>query len=282
MAKTVKKKEHDTDDRHTQDEGSKGRLRERFRKEKEKIKERILIKVRTIIKKEPQVKEDEDLPVKNEPDTIKKEPQVKEEVKVKEEPKAKEVQKPKAQPKTNVKPKTTEQPKIKEEPKSKEPKIKTEPSVEQEEPTTSATHTVEKHKPNKGKHRRRDDVLPVEDDDGNEHLLLPNNFADFERERDRLAAASTREIHNVWTLTEELGIADLMNLGYDNDAQALMTLYNRRWAGRRIGLLTPGSEPENDVWITLRRRELHEIEAMMEQLKEDRDAQFIADYGTEV
>ncbi|KKY21658.1 hypothetical protein UCDDS831_g04183 [Diplodia seriata] len=159
----------------------------------------------------------------------------------------------------------------------KEPGIKQEPDTEEDRlPSEEPAQEQVTRKLNKGKERRRDDALAVDDEDGNELLLTPTNFVNFERERDRLAAADTRDIHNVWTWGEEQGVADLMNQGL-HSAQEVMERYNSIWAGRRIGLITL----DDEAWITLRRREFPEILAMMEQLREDREAQLAAEHGIE-
>ncbi|KAL1638622.1 hypothetical protein SLS58_008740 [Diplodia intermedia] len=159
----------------------------------------------------------------------------------------------------------------------KEPGIKQEPDTEEDGlPSEELTQEPKTRKLNKGKERQRDDALAVDDEDGNELLLTPTNFVNFERERNRLAAAHTRDVHNVWTWGEEQGVADLMNQGLHN-AQEVTERYNSLWAGRRIGLITL----DDEAWITLRRREFPEILAMMAQLREDREAQLAADHGTE-
>lgn len=122
-------------------------------------------------------------------------------------------------------------------------------------------------KRNKGKERMRDDVLVAEDDNGNEVHLTPGNFASFERERARMGAANTREIHNVWTFGEEMGIADFMNDGIE-DEELLTGLYNQEWAGRRIGLETV----DGHVWVTLKPRKIPEVRQMMTQLEFDMNA----------
>ncbi|KAK0647781.1 hypothetical protein DIS24_g7425 [Lasiodiplodia hormozganensis] len=132
---------------------------------------------------------------------------------------------------------------------------------------TEEETTPKQPKRNKGKERMRDDVLVVEDANGHELHLSRTNFANFERERARLGAADTREIHNVWTLCEEVGIADLMNNGIE-DEEEIMDLYNQEWPGRRIGLETV----DGQVWVTLKPRKLHEIRQMMTQLEVERDA----------
>ncbi|KAF4544923.1 uncharacterized protein LTHEOB_5932 [Lasiodiplodia theobromae] len=138
--------------------------------------------------------------------------------------------------------------------------------------TPSETGSVEVRTPrqpkrNKGKERMRDDILVVEDDEGNEIHLDPSNFGNFERERARMGAADTRKIHNVWTLCEEMGVADLMNHGIE-DEDELTDLYNQEWPGRRIGLETA----DGQVWVTLKPRKLHEVRQMMTQLEVDMDA----------
>ncbi|KAF9637707.1 hypothetical protein BFW01_g8603 [Lasiodiplodia theobromae] len=138
--------------------------------------------------------------------------------------------------------------------------------------TPSETGSVEVRTPrqpkrNKGKERMRDDILVVEDDEGNEIHLDPSNFGNFERERARMGAADTRKIHNVWTLCEEMGVADLMNHGIE-DEDELTDLYNQEWPGRRIGLETA----DGQVWVTLKPRKLHEVRQMMTQLEVDMEA----------
>lgn len=124
--------------------------------------------------------------------------------------------------------------------------------------------TPRQPKRNKGKERMRDDVLVAEDDNGNEVHLTPGNFASFERERARMGAADTREIHNVWSFGEEMGVADLMNDGIE-DEELLTGLFNQQWAGRRIGLETV----DGHVWVTLKPRMVHEVRQMMIQLEVD-------------
>lgn len=132
---------------------------------------------------------------------------------------------------------------------------------------TEEEATPRQPKRNKGKERMRDDVLIVEDDYGNEVHLTPGNFASFERERARMGAANTREIHNVWTFGEEMSVADLMNDGVE-DEELLTGLYNQQCAGRRIGLETV----DGPVWVILKPRKLHEVREMMTQLEFDRVA----------
>lgn len=144
--------------------------------------------------------------------------------------------------------------------------VKVRDDIDIDEQTEEET-TPKQPKRNKGKEPMRDDVLIVEDDEGNEVHLTPGNFVSFERERARMGASGTREIHNVWTLCEEMGVADLMNDGIE-DEEDLTDLYNQDWPGRRIGLETA----DGQVWVTLKPRKLHEVRQMMTQLEVDMDA----------